>query len=131
MMNQRWHSLILIGCLFSLAFTPTHQKWVKLGDRTVNHALDRDEIVVSAKKGVFRKIKLKVRRRKVIFRSVKVHFANGGVQNVNLRHEIPAGGETRNIDLEGKDRVIKKVVFWYNTTSAGGKRPIVQLWGER
>ncbi len=131
MMNQRWHSLILIACLFGLAFTPTHQKWVKLGERTVNHTVDRDEIVVSARKGVFRKIKLKVRRRRVTFRSVKVHFANGDVQDVNLRHEIPAGGETRNIDLKGKDRVITKVVFWYDTKSAGGKRAIVQLWGER
>ncbi len=130
-MNQRWHSLILIGCLFSLALTPTHLKWVKLGERTVNHAVDRDEIVVSAKKGVFRKIKLKVKRRKVTFRSVKVHFANGAVQDVTLRRAIPAGGETRTIDLEGKDRVIKKVVFWYETTSVQGKRAKVQLLGER
>ena len=131
MMIQRWHSLILIGCLFGLAFTPTHQKWVKLGERTVNHAVDRDEIVVSAKKGVFKKIKLKVKRRRVTFRSVKVHFANGDVQDINLRHEIPAGGETRNIDLKGKDRVIKKVVFWYVTTSNQGQRARVQLWGWR
>ena len=131
MMNRRWHSLILIGCLFSLALTPTHLKWVKLGERTVNHTVDRDEIVVSAKKGVFRKIKLKVKRRKVTFRDVKVHFANGDVQDVTLRREIPAGGETRAIDLEGKNRVIKKVVFWYNTTSVRGKRAKVQLLGER
>ncbi len=131
MMNQRWHSLILIGCLFSLALTPTHLKWVKLGERTVNHAVDRDEIVVSAKKGVFKKIKLKVKRRKVTFRDVKVHFANGDVQDVALRREIPAGGQTRDIDLEGKNRVITKVVFWYNTTSVRGKRAKVQLLGER
>ena len=131
MMNQRWHSLILIGCLFSLALTPTHLKWVKLGERTVNHAVDRDEIVVSAKKGVFKKIKFKVKRRKVTFRDVKVHFANGDVQDVALRREIPAGGQTRDIDLEGKNRVITKVVFWYNTTSVRGKRAKVQLLGER
>ncbi len=131
MMNRRWHSLILIGCLFSLALTPTPMKWVKLGERTVNHTVDRDEIVVKAKKGVFRKIKLKVKHRKVTFRDVKVHFANGAVQDVNLRREIPAGGETRTIDLEGKNRVIKKVVFWYNTTSVRGKRAKVQLLGER
>ncbi len=131
MMNRRWHSLILIGCLFSLAFTPTHQKWVKLGERTVNHTVDRDEIVVKAKKGVFRKIKLKVKHRKVTFRDVKVHFANGDVQDVALRREIPAGGQTREIDLEGKNRVITKVVFWYNTTSVRGKRAKVQLLGER
>ena len=131
MLNRRWHSLILIGCLFSLALTPTHMKWVKLGERTVNHAVDRDEIVVSAKKGVFRKIKLKVKRRKVTFRDVKVHFANGDVQDVTLRRAIPAGGETRAIDLEGKNRVIKKVVFWYKTTSVQGKRAKVQLLGER
>lgn len=131
MLNRRWHSLILIGCLFSLAFTPIQQTWVKLGDRTVNHAVDRDEIKVTIKDGVFKKIKLKVKHRKVTFRDVKVHFANGDVQDVKLRRQIPAGGETRVIDLEGNNRVITKVVFWYSTSRVWGKRAEVALWGWR
>ena len=131
MLNRKWHGLILIGCLFSLAFTPTHQKWVKLGERTVNHAIDRDEIVVTAREGTFRKIKLKVKHRQVTFRDVKIHYANGDVQDVALRQTIPAGGQTRDIDLEGKNRVITKAVFWYNTTRIRGKRAEVVLWGWR
>ena len=111
MVKRKWFSIILTCWLFGLAVTPIHAKWVKLGERTVNHAVDRDEIRVTSKKGKFKRIRLKVKRRKVTFRDLKVHFGNGGVQDITLRRQIPAGGETRAIDLKGEKRVIRKVVF--------------------
>ena len=133
MVKFRWYCLIPVFCLLSLASTPdVFGKWVKLGQRTVNHGLDRDEISVTVKEGVFDKIKLKVKRRKVTFRDLKVHFGSGDVQDVSLRRAIPAGGETRSIELSGQGRrVIKKVVFWYNTKRVRGKRAVVELWGWR
>lgn len=132
MLNHKGYNFILVAFLLvTSAFTPTHQNWVKLGERTVNHAVDRDEITVTIKEGVFKKIKLHVKHRKVIFRDVKVYYANGDVQDVALRREIPAGGETRVIDLEGGNRVITKVVFWYNTKRIRGRRAEVALWGWR
>ena len=132
MLNHKGYSVMLIAvCLFSLAFTPTHQTWVRLGERKVNHAVDRDEIKVTIKEGVFKKLKLKVHHRKVTFRDMKVYYANGDVQDIALRREIPAGGETRVIDLDGNNRVITKVVFWYNTKRIRGKKAEVVLWGWR
>ena len=132
MLDHKSYSLILVAlCLVTMAFTPTHQNWMKLGERTVNHTVDRDEIKVTIKEGVFKKIKLNVKRRKVTFRDVKVHYANGDVQDITLRREIPAGGETRVIDLEGNNRVITKVVFWYTTKRVRGKRAEVALWSWR
>ena len=132
MLNHKGYRFMLIAfCLFSLAFTPTHQTWVRLGERKVNHTLDRDEIRVTLKEGVFKKIKLKVKHRKVTFHDVKVYYANGDVQDITLRREIPAGGETRVIDLNGNNRVITKVVFWYNTKRVRGKKAEVVLWGWR
>lgn len=125
--------LILFACLTSLACSgasPLPDGWERLGSRTVNHAVDRDEINVTVREGTFRKIKLVVRHRRVTFRDVKVHFANGTVQDVSLRRQIPAGGETRVIDLVGEGRVITKVVFWYNTSRARGKRAVVDLYGQ-
>ena len=132
MLNHKGYRFTLIAfCLLTLAFTPTHQTWVRLGERKVNHAVDRDEIKVTIKEGVFKKIKLKVQHRKVTFRDVKVYYANGDVQDITLRREIPAGGETRVIDLNGNNRVITKVVFWYNTKRIRGKKAEVVLWGGR
>lgn len=106
--------------------------WEFLGSRMVNDRLDRDEIDVTASKGDFKAIKLTVKRRPVHFLDVKVHFGSGGTQDVEIRQVIPAGGETRVIDLRGGDRFVKKVVFWYEANSLGkGKRSEVHLWGLR
>ncbi|MFQ5569887.1 MAG: hypothetical protein ACE5G0_09445 [Rhodothermales bacterium] len=133
-MNMRPFSRygLLIFCLIGLscASTASLPGWTLLGQRTVNHRVDRDEIRVGARDGTFRRIKLLVRHRAVTFRDVKVHYANGGVQDIQLRRAIPAGGQTRNIDLGGTNRVIEKVVFFYDTTSNRGRRAVVQLYGQ-
>jgi hypothetical protein len=42
---------------------------------------------------------------------------------------IPAGGQSRIIDLKGGDRVIKKIDFWYETKSLGRNRALVKVYG--
>ena len=130
--NMKTQFIFLI-CL-SVALTCqsfVHDKWIFLGERTVDRALDRDEIYVTAKDGVFDKIKLEVKRSKVNFHKVVVHYANGSKEEIALRGEIPAGGQTRAIDLEGKKRIIKKVVFYYDTKGLLKKKAKVRLLGHR
>lgn len=118
-------------CLLSLSCSSTSRLpgWTFLGERTVNHALDRDEIRVGVHAGTFHQIKLLVRRRRVDFRDVRLQFANGGVQDVPLRASIPAGAESRAIDLNGQDRIVRSVVFSYRKRRRGGKRAVVLLYG--
>ena len=136
-MNKEKHDrirllrLALVAGLVLLIGATAPQDWELLGARTVKHSLDRDEITVTAREGMFRRIKLKVRNTRVTFRKVLVHFGDGGVQEVELRRQIPAGGETRAIDLKGGRRVIRKVVFWYNTPQSRRKKAVVQLFGLR
>lgn len=122
---------IVFFCLTTLSCASSSRLpgWTFLGERTVNHAVDRDEIRVGARDGSFRQIKLVVRRRAITMRDLKVHYANGGVQDVNLRRSIEAGGATRDIDLTGQNRVIERVVFFYNTQRRTGRRGVVQLYG--
>lgn len=123
---------VLALCLLGLGTRAGEAKegWVQLGERTVNDRLDHDSIGVSGSRGDFEAIKLAVRGHAVHFVDVKVHFANGRTQDVSLRTNIPAGGESRVIDLEGKQRVISRVEFWYEAQSPGkGKRAVVRLFG--
>lgn len=125
---------LLLGTLLSVACASPPRAlndWEFLGDRTVNHRLDRDEIRVTVREGTFRRIKLKVLRSEVAFLDVKVHYANGGVEDVSLRRNIPAGGETRAIDLNGQNRIIEKVVFHYTSTQRRRRPAVVQLFGLR
>jgi hypothetical protein len=103
--------------------------WTKLGSRIVNDRLDHDTIVVTAAKGDFRALKLFVHKTPVHILDMKVTFGNGGVQDVSIRSRIPAGGESRVIDLTGADRVIRKVEFWYEANSLGRRRATIELWG--
>jgi hypothetical protein len=103
--------------------------WVLLGERTVDHRVDHDEIVVTRREGDFKRIELRVQGAPVHFNRVSVHYANGSVQDIDMRDDINAGGETRAIDLNGKERVIERVVFNYRTEDIRDQRAVVQLWG--
>jgi hypothetical protein len=81
-------------------------------------------------RAAFQRHQLKVERAAVHFISVKIHFANGETQDVELRAVVPAGGESRVIDVEGAERVIRLVEFWYEAeTARRGKRATVRLRG--
>jgi len=103
--------------------------WEVLGTLTVTDRVERDTLVVTRRKGTFRALKLKVFDRGVEFREMTIHFANGDDQEVALRRVIPAGGESRVIDVEGGDRVIRTIEFRYDAQSLGGKRARVRVLG--
>ena len=104
--------------------------WERLGSRKVKHRAERDQISVTASEGRFSKIKIVVRERAVRILDLKIHYGDGSVHDVQIRALIPAGGESRVIDLPGKKRVIRKVVFTYKTQGGGkGKKATVVLWG--
>jgi hypothetical protein len=105
--------------------------WEVLGTLTVSDAADHDILAVTAAKGTFRSLKLEVLDRSVQFRSMKVHFANGETQDVALRDVIPAGGESRVIDVEGPgDRVIRTIELRYDAQSLLGKKARVRIYGK-
>ncbi len=106
------------------------EDWTFLGQRQVSDRVDHDVIVVTGAEGKFSATQLRVLRAAVDFHRVQVHFRNGGRQEVELRHTIPAGGESRRIDLEGDDRVIKSVEFWYDARTIRGRRAVVRLFGQ-
>ena len=105
------------------------RKWEKLGTRQVNFKAERDEIAVTAQDGTFSALKLKVNNAGINLTKMIVHFQNGQKQDVNIRQNIPADGESRVIDLKGKKRIIKKVVFYYDTKRRASRRATVVLFG--
>lgn len=107
---------------------PVH--WQTLGERIVGLGADRDVIPVTAAEGRFKSIKLFVDRSGIEILDLKVHFGNGGVEDVSVRSFIPAGGETRVIDLKGEARVIQKIELWYRTRGAQRGRALVRVLGK-
>ena len=123
--------MALVGLFLLSAHSLTAQAWVNLGSCKVHGSRDYDEIIVTGSRGDFKAIKLFVENEGIDFDRVAVHYVNGQVDRVEIKNFIPAGGETRVIDLAGGDRVIKKVVFYYKSNPGTLRKGKVVLFGRR
>jgi hypothetical protein len=134
-------SLCTIAGLLTLAITvpksaiPISQaavkEWVLLGERSVSDRVDHDTIPVTIARGNFHRLKITVRQHPIRILHLVVHYGNGNPDTLEIRQLIPAGGESRAIDLRGGDRVIRKIEFWYETQSLGRQPAIVRVYGIR
>ena len=104
-------------------------RWEYLGEANVDGGMDHDMIRVGRVEGTFRAIQIKVERGAVDFQRVIVHYGNGAGSPIEMRYRIPAGGQTRVIDLPGDRRVITGGEFFYSKGSWGSRRPKVRLFG--
>ena len=122
--------MVIVGAVGALEAQGRGPQWVVLGTRTVSDRADHGTIRVTGAKGTFTAVKFEVRQRAVDFHRVVIHFANGGDQNVELRNTIRAGGESRVIDIDGANRVIQSIDFWYDAKTLGrGGRATVRALG--
>ena len=124
---------VLFACVLVFALTAAAfaDDWVVLGRKTVALGSDRDEIWVGADEGTYKAIKLRVMDKGVEFDRVLVVFRNGRTVEASIRTFIPAGGETRVIDLPGRNRIISKIIFHYTTRPGTLDRAEVEVWGLR
>ncbi len=105
--------------------------WEVLGEKKVGFLVDHDVIPVTVLKGTYRQIQLYVEENNVHFRDIKVHYGDGSTEDIQVRKLIPAGGQTRVIDLDGWKRVINRVSIWYDTQGAPRNgRATVKVYGK-
>ncbi len=138
-MRQRLAGFTVVLAMIGLAMATSAslhaqraRDWALLGERTVTDRGDHDTVVVSGVRGTFTAVKFEVQRHAVDFQRVVIHFGNGDDQKVELRDTIRAGGETRVIDIEGANRVIRSIDFWYDANTIGrGGRAVVRALGRR
>ncbi len=123
---------ISIFMMTGMSLSLSAQSWTFLGSAKVHGVgVDHDEILVTAMEGNFSAIKLFVENEGIEFERVVVHFGNGGQQELAIRDFIPAGGETRVLDLTGRDRIIHSVDFYYKSNPLTKRKGKVKLYGRR
>lgn len=121
---------LLAVCLSSTSAGAQGGRWTLLGTRTVTDRVDHDTVMVTDRRGTFDAVKFAVRGRSVDFHRVVIHFGSGADQTVEMRDTIRAGGESRAIDVDGRDRVIRSIDFWYDANTVGrGGRATVRVLG--
>ena len=107
----------MVGTLICLGFAPTaaQARWEQLGCKKVGFMVDKDVIHVGRAEGKFRSIRLQVSGNKVHMMDLKVIYANGQPDDIPVRDEIRAGGQTKPLDLKGERRAIKEIEMVYRS----------------
>ena len=118
---------------FSLNHTENVAKenWRLLGRVSAGHNGDHDVIHVEGSHDVFRKLKFKVENSPLNMQEMIVRYDDGAPENIEVRNEIPKGGESREIDLKGGKRKLKSVEFWFDTKGILNGKAEVILFGAK
>lgn len=102
--------------------------WDKLGERWVDGRVDTDVIDVGFRDGRFHGLLLTVEESALELFDLRVVFADGSVFEPRTRLVFAEHSRSREIDLPGEARVIRRVEFRYGNLPGGG-RARVELWG--
>jgi hypothetical protein len=106
--------------------------WQLLGTVQAGYQVDHDVIVVQGPYDNFRKIKFKVTDAPLNLYHMVVTYDNGAPDKIEVRQNIPQGGESRVIDLRGAGkRSIRKIEFWYDTKGLLRGKADVTVFGRK
>ncbi len=105
--------------------------WKFIADKKVSWGVDHDVIYTGNINDDFRQLKLKVTDGPLKMYDMKVYFDNGEVQDVSIRFQIRQGGESKVIDLNGGQRHLSKIEFWYKTKGFMKGRARIAVWGKK
>ena len=105
-------------------------QWKLIGQTHADHSSDHDTIIVNGPFDNFRKIKFKVTDAPLNIQHMIVTYDNGAPDKIDVRNNIPKGGESRAIDLKGAgQRSLRKIDFWYDTKGFLNGKADVTLFG--
>jgi hypothetical protein len=125
-----------VGCAHRVAPREVHHEhvepyadWVRLGERWVDGAHDRDVITVGAREGHYRRMMIVVENSALEMFDVMVTFGDGEHFSPTTRHIFSANTRSHTIDFPGNERVIRTVEFRYGNLPGGG-RARAELWAQ-
>jgi len=101
--------------------------WDKLGERWVQGGADHDAIHVGRADGRFTTLKLKAEHSALELFDVVVVFGDGTTFSPGTRLIFGQGAWSRDIDLPGGARAIRRVEFRYGNLPGGGRAQL-ELW---
>jgi hypothetical protein len=105
--------------------------WRLIGSTQANYTVDHDAIIVKGPHDNFRRLKFKVTDAGLNLLSMVVTYDNGTQDRIEVRQNIPQGGESRVIDLKGGSRSIRKIEFWYDTKGFLNGKADVTIFGKK
>ena len=129
--------IILLSLFFAQVHSVMAQKpgvvvsnkegWHKIGETTASFKMENESIVVMGA-DKFKSIKLMVTDAPLNLVMLQVYYEGGEVEDIPVKSELKAGGETRVIAI--KEKALKKVSFTYKTIkNSNYDKAHIELWG--
>ncbi len=103
--------------------------WKKLGERTVHGVMDHDTMPVGADDGVFRRVRFVVEGSALEMYNIVITFGDGSSFSPPTRLVFDRQSMSREIDLPGDRRVIRRIDLRYGNLPGGG-RARVEAWAQ-
>ncbi len=104
--------------------------WVLLGTERVGNHPDRDIIHIGRDEGRFEKLMLKVTGNDIHVGDVKVVYANGSSEHLNVQEYVRDGQSTSALDLRGHHRAIERVELLYQADRPRFRQARVHVYGQ-
>ena len=139
-MNQivRPRSGMLIWMVTMLASWPVlssntsmQEKWVKIGERTVNYTVDHSELVFEGLNINVNALRFKVKKGAINLHRCVVFFQDNQTHEVDILNSIAAGQESKVIELPTPSKTIAKLVFTYDTKNRASQKVEVEVLGRQ
>ena len=124
--------LALMGGIVVHAALPAHAQrggagWEELGCVDARRNAARAVVRVGRGDGRYSAIQLRSERNDVLVNNVRVIFGNGDTQDVNVRELIREDTRTREIDVDGRNRFIQRVVMQVERAASSDRRGPAKL----
>ncbi|MBN1697994.1 MAG: hypothetical protein JW881_10810 [Spirochaetales bacterium] len=126
--------LVCAGCVeiqVKKQTTPVagRKEWMKIGERKVNLKGEKD-VISGFGKGRFRQIMIAVHDSAIEMYDIVIIFANNERYSPKTRLHFAESSRSRVIDLPGKERVIKRIEFFYRSKNKRTGRATIEVWGK-
>ena len=126
----RWEVLPVMAALLAIGGCRTihsNGDWEELASVTADLNVDH-AIVELRNEGKFRALRLEAAGAAFEMYEIRVTFGNGEVFIPSMRLHFEEGSWSRELDLPGKHRHVRRIEFWYKGTEPGGQARVV-VWG--
>lgn len=103
--------------------------WHKIGEASVTFKTEKDEFLIMGADR-FRAIRIKVTDAPVHIEDMQVHYDGGDKEDISVRSDFKAGGQSRIINLQPHKKGLKTVSFVYHTVpNVSAEKAHLELWG--
>jgi hypothetical protein len=119
--------VFVIGCANSAeASSRTY-----LGERNVSDRAEYDVFRIGPGQGAFNALQVKAQGAPVEIKRIRIFFSNGTTQTIERNILLGRNSWTGFANLNGSNRLVNKVVFYYEARSLGWESAELKLFGLR